>query len=43
MKPENAPFMNFLNAMQEKGYTPQQIMTEIQKFMNQNSGEQAKI
>jgi hypothetical protein len=43
MKPENAPLMNFLSAMQEKGYTNQQIMVEIQKFMNQNSGEHSSI
>jgi hypothetical protein len=37
MKSENASFMSFLNAMQEKGYTPQQIMNEMQRFVNQNA------
>jgi hypothetical protein len=40
MKTENAPVVSFLHAMQGKGYSPQQIMTQIQKFMHQNAGEQ---
>jgi hypothetical protein len=38
-KTENIQVANFLSAMQGKGYSPQQIMSQIQKLMHQNIGE----
>jgi hypothetical protein len=40
MKNANAPVFNFLQVMQEKGYTPQQIMGEVQRFAQANANRQ---